>query len=83
MLACKEIVEIVASNQELTFVKKVELKFHLLMCKHCNAYVEQLKTMNSQYKKVFKKITETDEDHVHQLEDQVIEHIKNIHEKKK
>lgn len=83
MLACKEIVEIVASNQELTFVKKVELKFHLLMCKHCNAYVEQLKTMNSQYKKVFKKITETDEDHVHQLENQVIEHIKNIHEKKK
>lgn len=82
MLACKEIVEIVASNQELTFVKKVELKFHLLMCKHCNSYVEQLKTMNSQYKKVFKKITETNEDHVHQLEDQVIEHIKNIHEKK-
>lgn len=83
MLACKEIVEIVASNQELTFVKKVELKFHLLMCKHCKSYVEQLKTMNSQYKKVFKKITETNEDHVHQLEDQVIEHIKNIHEKKK
>jgi hypothetical protein len=82
MLACKEIVEIVASNQKLSLVRKLELRFHLLMCKHCYAYVEQLKIMNSQYKKVFKKITETDQDHVHQLEDQVIEHIKNIHEKK-
>ena len=68
MLACKEIVEIVASNQKLTLVRKVELKFHLLMCKHCNGYVEQLKTIN--------------EEHIHQLEDQVIEHIKNIHDKK-
>lgn len=83
MLACKEIVEIVASNQELTLMKKVELKLHLLMCKHCNAYVEQLKSMNFQYKKIFKKITKTDKDHVHHLEDQVIDHIKTIREKKK
>ncbi|MGZ3790672.1 MAG: hypothetical protein ACXVCQ_19265 [Bacteriovorax sp.] len=73
MLVCKEIVEIASSNKKLSIIKKMEFRFHLLMCKHCHAYVEQLKIMNVQYKKVFKKITDVDDEHVKQLEDEIIE----------
>jgi hypothetical protein len=76
MLACKEIVEIVSSNKKLPLLKKAELKFHLIMCKHCHAYVEQLKIMNVQYKKVFKKLTNVDAEHVQKLEDKVVENLK-------
>jgi len=39
--------------------------------------------MNVQYKKVFEEITKTDEEHIHQLENQAIDNLRNIHEKKK
>lgn len=80
MLKCKEIVEIVSSNKELTFKDKVEVRIHLLMCKHCHAYSEQLKIMGKQYKKVFEKITKTDVDQVQKLEDKIIEDVRKKHE---
>lgn len=75
MLKCKEVVEITAKDEKLTLFKKVEFKMHLLMCKHCSAYVEQIKLIKAQYKKVFKKVTEVDEDHLKELENKIIEDI--------
>lgn len=77
MLKCKEVVEITAKDKKLTFLKKVEFKIHLLMCKHCFAYVEQIKIIKGQYKKVFKKVTEVDVEHVKELENRIIEDIQN------
>lgn len=75
MLKCKEVVEITAKDEKLTLFKKVEFKMHLLMCKHCSTYVEQIKLIKAQYKKVFKKVTEVDEDHLKELENKIIEDI--------
>lgn len=75
MLKCKEVVEITAKDEKLTFLKKVEFKMHLFMCKHCNAYVEQIKLIKAQYKKVFKKVTEVDGDHLKKLENKIIEDV--------
>lgn len=77
MKSCKEITELIATDKTLSFKSKVELRLHLMICKHCHAYSEQLKIMNLQYKKVFKKISETNQKHLHQLENEVIDRLKN------
>ncbi|NOT78798.1 MAG: hypothetical protein HOP07_07315 [Bacteriovoracaceae bacterium] len=82
MLKCNEIVELIASDKSLTFLGKMELKMHLLMCKHCNNYSKQIEIINNQYKKSIEKVTNTDEVHVQDLEDKVLESVKNKKEQK-
>ncbi|MDD4975900.1 MAG: hypothetical protein PHY93_16200 [Bacteriovorax sp.] len=82
MLKCNEIVEIIAKNKDLSLLGKMELRFHLFMCKHCNSYSKQISIINSQFKKVIEEKSEIEMNHVHELEDQVIKVIKAKLEKK-
>ncbi len=44
MLRCHEVTHLVASDEiaRLGLWKRVELRLHLLMCRHCRHYVQQL-----------------------------------------
>lgn len=78
MLCCHEIVRIVSSNKQVSFIKRAELKMHLLMCAHCSAYDKHLKIMKESFIKFFKLNLRVEKDRVTKLEDQVIGKIKNI-----
>lgn len=45
MLTCKELTEIVTDYLEgqMSFWQRAQFHFHLGMCKHCRAYVHQMK----------------------------------------
>jgi len=47
MLKCKEVSRLVTADLVggLGFMKKLELRMHLLMCIHCRRYVEQIKAI--------------------------------------
>ncbi|MCP4293820.1 MAG: hypothetical protein GY780_18475 [bacterium] len=47
MLKCNQVTKIVATDdyRELGVLKKMEFKMHLLMCKHCQRYFSQLKSL--------------------------------------
>jgi hypothetical protein len=47
MLQCKEISNLIASDQlaEAGWMKRLEVRFHTLMCRHCSRYAEQLKKL--------------------------------------
>jgi len=77
MLACKEIVKILSSSQQLKFRQKLELRAHLLMCKHCSAYAAQLKALADQLKRNYKELTRTEPERVRELEQKVLESLKN------
>ena len=72
MKTCKEISEILCQDQELSLLKRTELKMHLLMCANCSAYAAHLKMMRDGFRKLFSKLTETDKTKVKELEAQVI-----------
>ena len=76
MLSCKETVRILSADQELSFRKKLELRVHLFMCKHCAAYSKQLKAMAHQLKKTFRELTKTSPEQLRELEDKIIENLK-------
>jgi len=45
MLSCKELTEILTEYMEgsMPFSQRAALRFHLMMCEHCRAYVRQTK----------------------------------------
>ena len=47
MLKCSEISRLVAADEieEFGFMKRMEMKFHLFMCKHCRNYVAQIRAI--------------------------------------
>ncbi|MGE0634534.1 MAG: zf-HC2 domain-containing protein [Pseudobdellovibrionaceae bacterium] len=76
MLRCHEIVKILSSDEELSFLKRAELKMHLTMCVHCSKYARHLKILKESFTKFFKLTTHVEKDQVTKLENQVIEKIK-------
>ncbi len=75
MLSCKEIAHILCSDEELSIMRKTELRMHLLMCKHCSNYNKQLIFLKKGMKTLFKKRTEYDPDKVSKLEKEVLSKI--------
>lgn len=47
MMKCHDISHLVASGEvdDLGFMKRLELRMHLLMCRHCQNYVSQIKAL--------------------------------------
>ncbi len=75
MKTCKEISQILCQDQELSLLKRTELKMHLLMCTNCSAYAAHLKMMKDGFRKLFSKLTDVDESKVKELEAQIIEKV--------
>ncbi|MBI4403418.1 MAG: hypothetical protein HY537_04615 [Deltaproteobacteria bacterium] len=69
MLPCKEIARLLSSEEELSWMKRGELKMHLLMCKHCSAYAAQLRIIKEA---VVKLIQRKETVKVKHLEDDII-----------
>lgn len=76
MISCKEVVDVLSSEKNLSFRKKIELQTHLFMCKHCSAYYSQMNSLKNKLKKIFQTITKTDSNTVKNLERKVIEKLK-------
>lgn len=53
MMTCKEIVKTISSEQQLNWRKRIEIRFHLLICHHCSKYAQQLEMVSKGLKKLF------------------------------
>ncbi len=55
MLNCKQVTHIVATGEidELTWLKRIEMRFHLMMCKHCREYMTQLLALGRGARRLF------------------------------
>lgn len=75
MMSCKEIARLLSSNDELPFMKKVELHLHLKMCNHCSRYSQHLKLLAGGFRKLMSARTLIDASSVERLEKRIIEEI--------
>lgn len=76
MLKCKEVVKVVSSDQPVSFLQKIEIKMHLLMCRHCHRYVKQLDLIKTGFIRLFEsKYKSADENKIHEIENQVLEKV--------
>lgn len=74
MLSCKEVVKIVSSEERPSWRRRLEIRFHLMMCHHCGKYVKQLELMKSGFKKLLQsKHEKANQEKIRDLENKVIE----------
>ena len=72
MLKCKDLTKLVASDEigEFGFMQRMELRFHLFMCRHCRNYVAQIRTIGQEAKNTAAE-TEPDRERLQRLEDHI------------
>lgn len=74
MLSCKEVVKIVSSEERPSWRRRLEIRFHLMMCHHCGKYVKHLELLKAGFKKLFHmKAENISQEKIHDLENRVIE----------
>lgn len=60
-LTCKQVVQLLSSKiDQYPFLKRVQIRFHLLMCHHCSIYLKQLLFMKAAFQNFF--ITDQDKE---------------------
>jgi len=73
MMTCKEIAEILSKSEaDLSLMKKIELKFHLFMCKACGAYQKQLQSLAKGLRNAFESFISKNKQEIIELEDKTI-----------
>lgn len=55
MLKCREVAELVASDtwRESSMIRRLAVFMHLAMCRHCRAYVRQLRRIGAAARQLF------------------------------
>jgi predicted anti-sigma-YlaC factor YlaD len=56
MLRCKEVTTVIASEEleRSSWMKRLAVKLHLLMCKHCRRYYSQIKAIGEAAREIFR-----------------------------
>lgn len=73
MLSCKQVVKIVSSEERPTWRRRLEIRFHLMICHHCGKYAKQLELMKMAFKKMFHSKSENiNQEKIRDLENRVI-----------
>lgn len=50
MMSCKDFVRKISSQEKVTPLKKLELKFHEVICKNCSVYKKQIDYISKKFK---------------------------------
>lgn len=77
MISCKEVINILNSNENLSPVQKTKLELHLKFCQCCESYLKHLNSIKNSVTKLIHQISNVDDEKIKNLEDQVIKKIIN------
>jgi hypothetical protein len=80
MLKCNDLSRLVAADEieEFGFMQRVELKFHLFMCRHCRNYVAQIRSIGQGARDLAAE-SAPDDEQVQHLEKKICDHLCNGH----
>ena len=67
MIDCRNVHHLVATgrDEELGLMKRLELKLHLMMCRHCSRYVAQMRSIGEAIRRLCSERPEDAEDASH------------------
>lgn len=71
MRSCREIVRLVGSGAPLTVGEQIEIRLHMMMCKHCSRYRKQLRIMRDSFMRLFKELTSPAEREQTELKEEI------------
>ncbi len=74
MLSCKEISRSIASDElaGASWTRRLGVRFHLLMCRHCRRYEAQLRAIGATARRLFHRPEEGDQATLERLEKRIL-----------
>ena len=75
MLSCREVVQILSSEEGHGFSRRTQLRFHLMMCQHCSRYSAQLRMIAQGFKTLFENKSKIETKNFQGLEAEVIKKV--------
>lgn len=80
MMNCKDVMTKLSTDENLSFMQKMDLKFHLLMCRGCTRFMKQLSLMKDSVENIITSDMKLQESRVKEIERKVVESLKkDIH----
>ncbi|TRX66160.1 zf-HC2 domain-containing protein [Carboxylicivirga sp. M1479] len=63
MITCKEATYLISKREQdvLSFAERLQLKFHLMMCKYCRRFAEQVHFLNDAILKMKQKVEDQED----------------------
>ncbi len=52
MRSCREIIRIVDQQTELSFLQRLEVRFHLIICRRCLLFAKHLRIIKKSYRRL-------------------------------
>ncbi len=82
MLRCNEVVRLLSSSDDnptssLNWPKRLELKLHLMMCKHCASYAAHLSILSNAISTLLRKKTSEEAERIRELENETIKKVQS------
>jgi hypothetical protein len=75
MLRCKDIVKIVSVEEPRDWRRRLELRLHMMMCRHCRNYARQIEMLSNGVKAHFRSES-NDADKIKEMEDRIVDQLK-------
>ena len=78
MLNCKDVTKIIASSERSHWRRRLEIRMHLLMCKHCRKFSLQLDAIKTGVRKLFEpnQADAYQDSQIKDLEDRILRKLK-------
>lgn len=77
MLTCKQVVKQMSGDKKSSVFYKIEIFFHLIICKYCKTYVVHLKMVSDGFRKSFyEKIKNINNSEILEVEKKVMSRLK-------
>jgi len=73
MLSCKDMEKLTSQEQKLGIIGKIQFKLHLMICKNCRCFTENMNTLNTSIKSLIQKKTAIDDKKIKKLEEEIKE----------
>jgi hypothetical protein len=73
MIDCKTLAEKYSKDEikDLSFFKKLEVKFHLLICPPCRVYLENIQSLKAGAKTIYQSFVKENKEEIEQIEKDV------------
>ena len=78
MLKCREVSKLVATDSvgELGFMRRLELRMHVLMCRHCHRYLQQIRILGRGARELADRDKPSPE-RLQEIEEEIIEQVRD------
>ncbi|MGE3610671.1 MAG: hypothetical protein AB7I27_13855 [Bacteriovoracaceae bacterium] len=77
MMNCKQVMTKLSTDENLSLMQKIDLKFHLMMCRGCSRFKQQLTIMKEGVENLISSDMQLQENRIKNIQNKVLTKLKD------